>query len=156
MTPNLEKPQFEIVDGPEYSDMILDDIRFHGNELSNPKGWHPELVRASKLHKNIRVYSNQTKIYRIPDGKTILEYRFPLSEKQLKTYKEATKSGKGFKLYVQKEGVLISFDSSIRERVAANNKKAGVELNKIPPDFFAKLYTFDIVDGVAILKVVIK
>lgn len=56
-----EKPKIEVMEDPEYSDLLIDNIMFHGNNIRNPKEWYPELLYNSKLEQG-------NKTHRLPVG----------------------------------------------------------------------------------------
>ncbi len=154
-----ERPKFELADNPQYSDMIINDIMFHGNEIRNPKEWYPELLYNSKLGQGGRIYTNKAKVavYSVEGVGMVIEQRFPLSQKQKEAYNEALTSGKAFKIYAHPTGVKILFDKGIEERIRAHNKRVGYRAfdeNIFNTETIGKLYTFDIIDGDAIIKVV--
>lgn len=151
------KSQIESTADPEYADLILCDIQLHGNEQRNPKEWYPELLYNSKLHQNARIFTNrsETSEYEVPNVGMIIEHRFPVSYKTAELYNKARTSGRKFKIYTPKNGIKILFHESLKERINAHNRKVGFEESKIM-DGHGKLYAFDIVDGTAIVKVLIQ
>lgn len=152
-----EKSQVEITEKPEYSDLIINDIMLHGNEQRNPKEWYPEFLHNSKLGQAGRIYSDKENraVYTVEGLGTIIEQRFPVSPETADLYNQATTSGRGFKLYVPKQGVKVLFHESLKERIRAGNKKLGFNKFNTDDGFYGKLYTFDIIDGVAIIRVLI-
>ena len=153
-----EKPKFEIADKPEYADLIMTDFTMHGNDLRKPKEWYPELLHNSALNQGARMYSgkeNNTSNMVAGLG-LVMEQRFPVSPKTAEAYKQAKASGRGFKIYIPKEGVKILFDKNLKERIKANNKKVGTRRINLEDGFYAQLLSFDIVEGDAIIKVLIR
>jgi|SRR3989344_5479878 len=157
---NQEKPKIELAEDPQYSDLILNDITFHGNNIRNPKEWYPELLYNSKLAQGGRIYTNKERVavYPVEGVGMVIEQRFPLNQQQKEAYMQALKSGKAFKIYVRPNGVVkILFDKGIEERVKAHNKRVGHKVfdeNMFNTETIGQLYTFDIIDGDAIIKVV--
>ena len=154
-----ERPKFELAENPEYSDLVINDIMFHGNEIRNPKEWYPELLYNSKLGQGGRIYTNKAKVavYPVEGIGMVIEQRFPLSQKQKEAYRDALILGKAFKIYARPSGVKILFDKGIEERVSAHNKRVGYKVfdeNMFNTETIGQLYTFDIIDGDAIIKVV--
>lgn len=156
-TEKERKPKIESTADPEYADLILCDIQLHGNEQRNPKEWYPELLYNSKLHQNARIFTNrsQTSVYELLKIGTIIEQRFSVSPKTAELYHQSCTSGRKFKIYTPKNGIKILFHESLKERIKAHNRKIGFEELKIM-DGHGKLYTLDIVDGTAIVKVLIQ
>lgn len=153
----LEKPKIETTEDPEYADLTMTDITLHGNEQRNPKEWYPELLYSSKLGRGGRIYSDKKNnaVYTIKGLGTIIEQRFPVGPETVDSYNKALTSGRGFRLYVPKEGVKVLFHNSLKERIKAANKKLGFDSYNAEDGFYGKLSTFDIIDGVAIIKVLI-
>lgn len=152
-----EKPKIEVATDPEYADLIINDVMLHGNEQRNPKEWYPELLYNSELSQGGRIYANKENVavYPIEGVGMIIEQRFPVSPETANLYSQAHTSGSIFRLYVPKSGIQIIYHESLKERIRAHNKKMGFARFDTE-DGHGQLYTFDIVDGTAILKVVIK
>lgn len=158
---NQEKPKIELAEDPQYSDLILNDITFHGNNIRNPKEWYPELLYNSKLGQGGRIYTNKARVamYFVEGVGMVIEQRFPLSQEQKEAYSKALASGKAFKIYARPTGVKILFDKNAQERVKAHNRRAGYrEFDENISDLgtLGQLYTFDIVDGDAIIRVLMR
>lgn len=150
-------PTTEVTTDPEYADLILSDITLHGNEQRNPKEWHSELTYNAKRHQDARIYANNPDIavYPVQGTGMIIEQRFPLGPEALTRYNQALASGRGFKIYAPKDGIKILFHESLKERIRAHNRKVGYEEFDLR-DGRGRLCSFDVVDGVAIIKVLIQ
>lgn len=156
--PDQEKPKIELMDKPEYADQIMVDFTMHGNELRKPKEWYPELVYNSGLNQDARIYSakENNNSYVVDGLGYIMEQKFPVSPETAEKYEQAKTSGRGFKLYVPEKGVKILFDENMKEKIRAANKKAGYDKFGIEDGFYAQLLSFDIIDGNAIIKLLIR
>jgi len=152
-----EKLKIEMAEKPEYADFIIGDIMLHGNEQRNPKEWYPELLHNSKLNQSSRIYGNKSNmaVYETPEG-TIIEQKFPVDPETINLYNQSLNSGRTFKLYTPKKGIRILFHDSLKERIWAHQKKTGLQTYNIEDGFYGQLSTFDIIEGVAIIKVLIK
>lgn len=153
-----EKPKIEVTDNPEFADLIMVDFTMHGNEPRKPKEWYPELVYNSGLNQNARIYSTKenNNSYMVDGLGYIMEQRFSVSPETAEKYNQAKASGQGFRLYVPKEGVKVIFHETLKERIRSANKKFGYQRYSIEDGFYAQLLSFDIVDGDAIIKVLIR
>lgn len=149
--------QIEIIKKPEYANLVITDIQLHGNKARKPKEWYPELLYNSRLQQGARIFTDRSNIsiHEMPKGGVILESRFPVDTKTADLYKQALTSRKKFKIYVPKNGIKILYHESLKERIRAYNRGIGFEKYKII-DGYGKLSTFDIIEGMAIIRVVIK
>lgn len=88
----MNKKDIEIVDSPEYADMELTYVQFHGTEFRKPKEWHPELSYNSKLHQSARITTKMAnvKMDMSPIFGLRITAQYPLSKEKLATYARKT------------------------------------------------------------------
>jgi len=66
MTEENKKDDIEIVEKPEYADMILNDVRCHGTDSRKPKEWYPELLYNSEKHQSARIITQMQNTRHVP------------------------------------------------------------------------------------------
>lgn len=154
----MTSKNIEIVEKPEYADMILVDIQFHRTVARKPKEWYPELLYGSGLRKNTRIITDISNVsmYMSPILGLIITAKYPLSEKEPSAYDKAINSNKTFKIYIpQDRKIKISFDKNLKEAIKANNKHVGFEKYKII-ETFGELYDLDIKEGLLIITLTVR
>jgi len=158
MTQENKKDNIEIVEKPEYADMIIRDVQIHGNICRKPKEWYPELLYNSEKQQPARVYTQMpnVKMGLSPNLEPMIELKLPLSKEKAEIHKNAVNSGKQFKICVPKDRIVkITFDNNLKEAIRANNRRVGFEQYKIM-EGRGELVALDIDDGSLILKVVVR
>lgn len=158
MTIENKKDNIEIIGKPEYADMKVEYVQFHGTVFRKPKEWYPELLYNSKMRQGARI---STQILNVsmnfsPTSGLIIESKFPLSKENAEIYKKAVNSGKKFKIYVRKDRIVkILFDKNLKEAIRANNRRVGFEQYKAT-EGYGELIAIDIHDGTLIIKVAVR
>lgn len=153
-----KKDDIEIVERPEYADMIVDYFQFHGNVFRKTKEWYPELLYNSKRHQGARI-STQMKNVSMnfsPASGLIIKGKFSLSKENTEIYKKAIDSGEKFKIYVPKDRIVkILFDKNLKEAIRANNRRIGFEQYKTT-EGYGELVALDIDYGALIIKLAVR
>ncbi len=158
MTEENKKDDIEIVEKPEYADMILNDVRCHGTDSRKPKEWYPELLYNSEKHQSARIITQMqnTSMDMSPVSGLIIKMQFPLSREQFEKYRDAMNSGKKFKIYAPKDRMIkIIFDENLKEAILANNRRVGFEQFKIM-EGYGELLSLDIENGTLIIKLAVR
>lgn len=154
----IKKDSIEIVEKPEYADMVVNYIQFHGTVFRKPKEWYPELPYNSKMHQGARISTQISNVNMnfSPDSGLMIESKFPLSKENTEIYKNAINSGKKFKIYIPKDRMVkILFDKNLKEAVRARNRRVGFERYKAT-EGYGELVALDIEDGTLIIKVAVR
>jgi 8-oxo-dGTP diphosphatase len=138
--------------------LILNDIQLHGNNFPNSAQWYVKLMRLFIKQKTPgRIYSNNMRVFDAGNGRTGIEIRFPASDELRKRYEEARRDLSKFKLYTREDGIVISFDKTMAQRVKSYNHKAGEKVLNAHFNARAQLSDFEIdtQKGTAILRVIL-
>ncbi len=113
-----------------------------------------EMYKDMPGQKMVRVYAYDTGFFTTSDGKEGLEVRIPASPDMIFKSEEAVRTGEKFKFYTPKKGIHVYTEKSIAERIRAYIRRTGSKNELHPIDGYARPYGFDIVNGIAIIKVV--
>lgn len=153
-----KKANIEIVKKPEYANMIINDIQMHGTLCRKPKKWYPELLYNSEKHQAARIFTQMPnmRMGMSPTFGLVIELKFPLGKENAEAYKNAANSGKKFKIFIPKNGVIkILFDKNLKEVIRAHNRRVGFKEFKIM-EGYGKLLSLDINNGTLIIKLAVR
>ena len=147
----------EVVEKPEYADMIIDHIQFHGSDFRKPKDWHPELLYKSKLHQGATIATQMpnVNITMSPSG-LVVESRFHMSKENTEKYQETLTSEKKFKIYVPgNRMVRILFDENLKQAIRSHNRHAGYKKFVSIVEGHAKVLALDMESDSAATKLTV-
>jgi len=153
-----KKANIEIVEKPEYANMIINDVQIHRTPCRKPKKWYPELLYNTKKHQSARIFTQiqNVRMGASPTFGLVIELKFPMSKEDVKAYTNAANSGKTFKICIPKDGMIkILFDKNLQEAIRANNHLVGFEQYKVMKGY-GKLLSFNINNGILITRVAVK
>ena len=156
-TMQIKNKKIELIDRPEYADMIINNIQVHGSDIRNPKQWHHELLYNSKLQKPARIFTHTPNVTmsRSPTGQLIVEVNLLMSKENSEKYKSALLSGRNFKIFVPENRLLkFSYDQSLQEKIRSHNRHAGFREFRIV-EGFVELLGLDIDVATSIMKVTV-
>ena len=145
------------IEKPEYADLTLDYLEFHGTHFRNPKEWWPELLYNSEKDKPGRISNDMSNfnMEMTPSG-LIIMVRYPMSKQTLDAYNKAKETGQVFRIGVRKDRkIKIRYDQNVRQAVAAHNRRVGFERHKVQ-NCEGELISFDISNGEIIMKLIIR